>query len=238
MLSARRGHRLVLAARDEAALLALARECGEAEIAVMDVTDDESVARAIARVGDVDVLVNNAGSCDQDVFLRQPLARQRAEMELNYWGALRVTRAALPQLIARRGSIVNVSSLVGSIASPTTANYGASKAALELWSHALRAELAQYGVRVTVFVAPHTDTPMGRAVKFAGVPSLPVRYTAEGLVRALERMPRKWAASPVYNLFLWLARLFPAFMEARVGSAALPVLRAACPDPSRAADPA
>jgi 3-oxoacyl-[acyl-carrier protein] reductase len=122
----------------------------------------------------------------------------------------------------RRGSgtVVNVSSLVGSIASPTTANYGASKAALEAWSFALRAELRRFGVHVSVFVAPHTDTEMGRRIRFDGVYSLPVAYTTKELLRAIDRAPRKYAASPVYRLLLWLARMFPASLEARVGKSA------------------
>lgn len=229
------GHRVVLAARDQAALAALAQEInvagGQAEVLVMDVCDDASVESAIARLlerGACDVLVNNAGSCEQGEFLLQPAERQRAEFELNYGGPLRVTRALLPALIQRgAGTIVNVSSLIGSIASPTTANYGASKAALEAWSFALRAELARFGVQVSVFVAPHTDTEMGRRVKFEGVPSLPVAYTAGELLRAIDRAPRKYAASPVYRLLLWFARLLPQFMEKRVGKAALGQLRLA-----------
>ncbi len=233
---AKRGYAVVLAARDEAALRGVASECGDAEVAVMDVTDDVSVQRALASLrGPIDVLVNNAGSCDQRTFARQPELVQRAEMELNYWGALRVTRALLPMLVARSGTIVNVSSLLGTIASPTTANYGATKAALEAWSHALRGEYPS--LKVSVFVAPHTDTPMGRAVHFEGVTSLPVRYTAAGLVRAIERAPRKISASPVYDLLLLLWRLFPRFMESRVARSARPALACASPAPSRADAP-
>jgi 3-oxoacyl-[acyl-carrier protein] reductase len=163
--------------------------------------------------------VNNAGTCDQREFLLQPAAVQRAEMELNYWGALRVTRALLPDFVRRRrGLVVNVSSLLGSIASPTTAGYGATKAALESWSFALRAEIARFGVGVTVFVAPHTQTELGKATEFDGVVSLPVAYVARELIRAIDRAPRKYAASPVYRCLLWLGRMFPAFMEARVGA--------------------
>lgn len=223
---ATRGHRVVLAARNGEALALLAREIeqagGAAEGLPLDVTDDASVARAADQLlasGPCDVLVNNAGSCDQRELVLQPSDVQRAEMELNYWGALRVTRALLPHFIARRrGLIVNVSSLLGSIASPTTANYGATKAALESLSFALRAELARFGVGVTVYVAPHTQTDLGKATEFRGVVSLPVAYAAEELIRAIDRAPRRYAASPVYRMLLWLGRLFPAFMEARVGA--------------------
>lgn len=164
------GHTVILAARDEPALIALAQEIvrrgGQAETLPLDLTDDVQVQAAVTalqRRGGCDVLVNNAGLSEQAEFLLQSVAEQRAEMELNYWGSLRITRALLPAFIARgTGLIVNVSSLLGSVAAPTTANYGATKAALEAWSHALRGEVSRFGVQVTVFVAPHTQTEMGK----------------------------------------------------------------------------
>lgn len=239
---ARGGHQVVLAARDEAALRAVAdtitREGGRAEVLVMDATDDTSVARAIAAAlesGPIDVAVNNAGVCEQGEFLCLSSDTCRAELDLNYGGPLRVARALLPHWVARRaGLLVNVSSLLGSVASPTTANYGASKAAVESWSYAMRAELKRFGVGVTVFVVPHTDTEMGRRVRFEGVYSLPVDYTSRELLRAVDRAPRRYAGSPVYRLLLWLARMFPAFMEARVGGTARTELRL----PTTAAEPA
>jgi short-subunit dehydrogenase len=226
LLLAARGHALVLVARNEAELARVAAEVehagGRAQVLPMDITDAASVTAGLARVqGPVDVLVNNAGDCEQGEFVLQDEAKQRREMELNYWGPLRLTRALLPSFIARRaGLIVNVSSLIGSITSPTTSTYGATKAALEAWSLSLRAEVARYGVNVSIFVAPHTRTSLGERVRFEGVYSLPVRYTAEGLVHAIDRAPRKFAASPVYRLLLWLGRMFPAFMEKRVGASA------------------
>ncbi len=205
----------------------------------MDVTDQHSVDHAIQQLlrgGPCDVLVNNAGWCEQADFLLQDSESRHAEMEVNYFGPQRVTRALLPAFMRReRGTIVNVSSLLGTIASPTTANYSGTKAALEAWSHALRAEVSRHGVRVVVFDAPHTQTELGKAVKFEGVVSLPVEYTAKELVRAIDRTPRKYAASPVYRLLLLLARWFPVFMEGRVGATARPYL---LPDPLAALDAA
>jgi len=229
---ARQGHGVVVAARDEALLQQLAQEIatagGRAEVLVMDVTDDASVDAGIDRLlqgGPCHIVINNAGSCDQAEFLAQEVATRRAEMELNYWGAQRVTRALLPSMMQRgSGTIVNVSSLLGSIASPTTANYSATKAALNAWSHALRGEVSRFGIKVVVFVAPHTDTAMGRRVRFEGVVSLPVDYTVKELLRAVDRAPRQYAASPVYRLLLRLAGLFPAFMEGRVAASARPQL--------------
>ena len=223
---AARGHAVVLAARNVAELERAASEIGaaggKAEVVQMDVTDDASVGEGIARVlqsGPCDVVINNAGSCHQADFLAQDMGARRAEMELNYWGALRVTRAVLPSMLRRRrGVVVNVSSLLGFVPSPTTANYCATKAALNAWSHALRGEVDRFGVKVVVFVAPHTQTECGRGAQFDGVVSLPVEYTVEELLVAVDRAPRQYAGSPVYRMFLRLARWFPTFMERRLAA--------------------
>jgi short-subunit dehydrogenase len=149
----------------------------------------------------------------------QSLATQRDEMALNFWGAVHTTRALLPAFIARgSGLIVNVSSLLGAVPAPTTVNYCAAKAALEQWSHALQTEVDRFGVRVSVYVAPHTDTELGRRTEWRGVKSLPVAYAAAQLISAVDRAPRRRGAGPVYAVFLWLARHFPGFMERVVGN--------------------
>ncbi|MBN8612242.1 MAG: SDR family NAD(P)-dependent oxidoreductase [Deltaproteobacteria bacterium] len=224
-LLAHAGHRVILAARSRPALESLANELADhgaepPEILVLDVTDADDVARAIAvatRSEAIDVLVNNAGRCTQRLVLERSLEDMNDEMRLDYWGAVHTTRAILPHFLARRGgAIVNVSSLLGSVGCPTTANYSAAKAALEAWTHAMRGELAPYGIELVVFVAPHTDTDAGRATRFDGVASLPVEHTARGLVRAIDRRPRRASSSPVYEVLLRLAAWFPAFMERRL----------------------
>ncbi|HKO91692.1 MAG TPA: SDR family NAD(P)-dependent oxidoreductase [Polyangiaceae bacterium] len=221
---AERGHSLVLAARGGEALNAVAEQIrragGSAQAVLLDVTDTASVSRAVAEVlarGPVDALINNAGNCVQREFLQQSEAQLEHEMDLNYFGAQRMIRALTPAFLQQRsGLIVNVSSLLGSSAAPTTANYSASKAALEAFSHALRGELARFGIRVTVFVAPHTRTELGERTEFRGVTSLPVDYVARELVRAIDRAPRRYAASPVYRLLLRLAAWFPKLMERKM----------------------
>jgi hypothetical protein len=64
----------------------------------------------------------------------------------------------------------------------------------------------RFGVRVVVFIAPHTDTDDGRRAKFDGVISLPAAYSAGELVRALHRGARVYAGSPVYQVLMQLAR--------------------------------
>jgi short-subunit dehydrogenase len=222
---AERGHHVVLAARDPSRLEAVAQAVralgrAEVEVAPMDVTDEASVRTAIETLlarGPIDVLVNNAGIAHQGEFRVMEHCVQEEEMQLNSFGMLRVTRALLPSLIARRrGLIVNVSSLLGTVGAPTTANYGATKAALEAFSQGLRGELRRFGVRVSVFVAPHTRTELGAHTDFRGVRSLPVEYVARELVTAIDLAPRRYAASPVYRFLLRLAGWFPQFMERRL----------------------
>jgi NADP-dependent 3-hydroxy acid dehydrogenase YdfG len=101
-------------------------------------------------VGEVDVLVNNAG-----VSLSQTIAQMRDEdfywlMNINFWGVVHGTRAFLPQLTTRpEAHIVNVSSVFGLIAIPTQSAYNASKFAVRGFTEALRQELASTNVRVT-----------------------------------------------------------------------------------------
>jgi short-subunit dehydrogenase len=218
---AARGDHLVLCARSEEELAQVAREAGgRAEAVPMDVTDEDSVCRAVSRAlagGPIDALINNAGIYSQGPFLRQPEEQQRREMEVNYFGALRVTRAVLPSMIERRkGTIVNVSSLLGAIPCPAVANYSATKAALNAWTHALRGEVDPYGIRTVVFMPSHTDTEQARSTTFEGVTVLPLDYTVSQLLHALDRAPRSFAASPVFRTFLRLAGVFPAWAEAQM----------------------
>lgn len=221
---ARRGDEVVLAARTPDALEALAEEVralgGEAQVIVMDVSSDEGVRQGIDAAlsrGALDVVVNNAGIYEQTLFLAQDPERQRREMEVNYFGALRVARAVLPSMVARgEGTLVNVSSLIGAIPCPASASYCATKAALNAWSHALRGEVAHRGVRVVVFMPSHTDTEQARATRFDGVRMLSVEYVAEELLRAIDRAPRSMAASPVFRAFLRLAGLFPSWAEGQM----------------------
>ena len=239
---ARRGHSLILAARGQSALAAAQRSIAEGggtvQIVTMDVTDDASVVRAIdeaLRSGPIDVLVNNAGIGEQVTFLEQSEAAAHREMELNYFGARRTARAVLPSMIDRgQGLIVNVSSLLGTVGTSTMASYCATKAALEAFTHGLRGEVERFGVQTSVFVAPHTQTELGAQCEFRGVRSLPAEYVAKELVRAIERAPRRYAASPVYRFFLRLAAWLPMFMERQL----LASVRHRLPEPTRALEPA
>lgn len=124
------------------------------EMIEMDVDDDASVAKGIAflleKAGRLDALVNNAGFSMRGAVEDVSLGEAKEIFETNFFGALRVIRAAAPALRESRGVIVNMSSIAGRISLPFTAHYCASKAALEAMSESLRFELRPFGVRVAI----------------------------------------------------------------------------------------
>lgn len=121
----------------------------------LDVTDDASVASAIAAAldlaGNIDVVVNNAGIGAFSTIEETSDADARALMEANFWGAARVTTALLPHLRARRkGHVLTVSSIAGVRGSAGLGYYCASKFAVSGFMEALAAEVAHLGIKVTL----------------------------------------------------------------------------------------
>lgn len=161
---AARGHRVIAAMRDPGRkdrLLELAggrQAADRIDIVPLDVTDEDAASRAIAdavgRYGRLDMLVNNAGYAQGGMAEDVPLSAWRAQMETNFFAAVRLVQLVLPHMRQRRsGLIVNVSSISGRVAMPGFGPYCASKFALEGFSEALRLELAPFGIRV-VLVEP------------------------------------------------------------------------------------
>jgi NAD(P)-dependent dehydrogenase (short-subunit alcohol dehydrogenase family) len=152
----RDGDRVVAAARSTDRLADLARDFPERALVVpLDVTDRDqaraAIESAVRGFGRIDVLVNNAGYGLLGAVEEVSDDELRRQFETNLFGALNVTRAALPQLRAQRsGHIVQLSSLSATVANPGEGAYVASKAALEGVSESLARELAALGVRVTI----------------------------------------------------------------------------------------
>jgi NAD(P)-dependent dehydrogenase (short-subunit alcohol dehydrogenase family) len=150
------GDRVVGAARDITPLDDLAAQHPDRLLALrLDVTDRTAVfdvvAQAAAHFGQLDVIVNNAGALSLGMVEEFTEAQARAQMDLNFFGALWVTQAVLPQLRAQgSGHIVQISSIGALGGFPLTSLYTASKVALEGMSEALAAEAAAFGVKVTI----------------------------------------------------------------------------------------
>jgi NAD(P)-dependent dehydrogenase (short-subunit alcohol dehydrogenase family) len=169
---ARAGHHVYATMRNPSQSPALAeaaaREKLPMAVSTMDVDSDESVSNAIAAIqksGPIDVLVNNAGVEGVGPVEEFPLARFRAIMETNYFGALRCIQALVPQMRERQsGCIINISSVAGRISSPPLTSYCASKWALEALSEGLAGELKTFHVRVAIVEPGIIDTAMARRI--------------------------------------------------------------------------
>jgi NAD(P)-dependent dehydrogenase (short-subunit alcohol dehydrogenase family) len=112
---------------------------------------EAAVALALERFDRIDVLINNAAGFQAGFFEEISPEQFRAQMEVNFFGALNVTRAVLPVMRRQRGGqIVAISSTAGVVAGEFTSAYAASKFALEGWMEALRAEVAPYGITTTI----------------------------------------------------------------------------------------
>jgi NAD(P)-dependent dehydrogenase (short-subunit alcohol dehydrogenase family) len=125
-----------------------------AEVVSLDITDpaacEEAVARAVGALGGVDILVNNAfQDGNRKGFMDAPLEEWRQTMDVNFWGTLQMTRAAVPAMIERGGGrIVMVNTMSAHRIEPTYGAYAASKGALETATKTLAAELGVHGIRV------------------------------------------------------------------------------------------
>lgn len=169
----RAGARLVLCARGSEDLERVADDLTRQGVAVetgaVDVADEEAVAalvaRATARFGPITVLVNNASILGPRVPLREhPLEEWRQVLEVNLTGSLIPIQAVLPGMReAGRGSIINVSSGVGTVARESWGAYAVSKWGLEALSGNLALEEEAAGIRVNVVDPGRLRTAMRRA---------------------------------------------------------------------------
>jgi short-subunit dehydrogenase len=227
---AARGARVALAGREPERLEALAAELGPGHAWFScDVTDQSSLARAVegtvAALGGIDVVVANAGIASFGSASVAPIEAQARVIEVNLTGVLRTVAATLPQVIARRGHYLLISSASALAPAPGLAAYAASKAAVEQLGNVLRLELAARGVSVGVAYPGWIDTDLVRDVRedlrsfremIRRLPG-PFRVTtslercAEVLARAVETrrrrvyVPRSLALAPLLRPFLMSA---------------------------------
>jgi short-subunit dehydrogenase len=167
---------------------------------VVDLSRSEEVdrlaAEAMAELGQVDVLVNNAGIPKRRHVSRLDSATVAEVMNINYLSPVRLTLALLPQMLERgQGRIVNVSSVAATLSSPGEAAYDASKAALTAFSEAMAVDLWRTGVKVLVVYPGLVDTELfslpDNDPVIAAIEAVPVAELVEGVFDALERDARQ-----------------------------------------------
>lgn len=172
---ASRGARVTLADINAAGVEATANRVrslgGEARAFAVDIARAASVeafaAQLVEQCGAVDVLVNNAGVAVVAPFARIGEADLEWLVGVNVWGPLRLTRALLPAMIARDGGhVVVVASFAGLVGAPGMVAYSTTKFAMVGFCEALRLELAETGIGVTVVCPGYVRTNLSRATRY------------------------------------------------------------------------
>jgi NAD(P)-dependent dehydrogenase (short-subunit alcohol dehydrogenase family) len=187
-----RGDRVAATARNVKALAPLTERYGDRVAAItLDVTDRSAAVEALASAhehfGRLDVVINNAGYGLFGAIEEVNESEARAQLDTNLFGALWVTQAALPYMRAQRsGHIIQVSSIGGVNAFPTVGLYHASKWALEGLSQSLAAEVAGFGIKVTLV------EPGGFATDWGGASAkrateMPIYDAARDAIDAVRR---------------------------------------------------
>ncbi len=228
--AARRGARLVLAARSEHELRELENEItsrgGQAVSVVADVGQKEEVQRIAAtaqeRFGGFDTWVNNAGVSLFGRLEEIDLADARRLFDTNFWGVVHGSLAALPELKKRGGALINLGSVVSDRAFPLQGMYSASKQAVKGFTDALRVELEEEGAPVSVTLIKPTSiaTPLPRHAKnyMPVEPTLPPpvyapEIAAKAILHCAEHPEREVAVGGASKMMSVLSALAPRFMD-------------------------
>ncbi len=205
-LSATR-HRVVVLGRGEGPLKETVASGEAAEYHLVDVTDEAALTACLAGLGEVDVLVNNAGVADSGPFVRTEVAAYRRLMAINFESIIIATRAVLPGMIERKfGRVISVASIAGLKGIAYGAPYTASKHAVIGLTRALSLEFAKTGVTINAVCPGYVDTDLvtGAASRI----STKTGRTADEIVREFHKgnpQGRLIRAEEVGDAVAWLA---------------------------------
>jgi len=225
-----RGARLVLSSNRPDALREVRRRCPRPDdhvVQPLNLTEPDTIQSAADavhdEVGPVDVLVNNAGIAQRGPAVETETAVVRQVMEVNFFGAVQLTKAVLPTMQDRgRGHIAVVSSVAGKVGAPTLSAYSASKHALQGWFDSLRAEVHDDGIGVTLacpgfvktsiasnMIATEGQSTVKKIVEKGISPS----RCADAIAEAIEREKAEFYAGGWEVINVYLKRFVPGLLR-------------------------
>lgn len=235
-----KGARVILSARSSARLEGLCAGWDDPErymVLPLDMGDhpslEEAAAKANARWGRIDALINNAGVSQRSLAAETDFSVMKAIMDVNYLGSAGLTRAVLPFMIEQRsGIIAPVSSVAGKFSTPLRSSYSASKMALQGFYDGLRAELYFHGVHVNFIVPGFVKTSISlNAMNGSGgkhgemdpnqAAGISSEKAAQIIVRNLEKNKREiyLGIAPKVRLALFLSKALPGVLARMLRSA-------------------
>ncbi|MBS2021492.1 MAG: SDR family oxidoreductase [Deltaproteobacteria bacterium] len=229
---AKRGAKLVLLARREAELERVRKLCARPDdhaVEPVDLSDaDKLVAKGkelLAKHGPFDLVIHNAGITQRAFVHETELAIDRKLLEVNFFAPVALTRALLPSMLERKkGHIVVVSSVAGYVGTRRRSAYSGSKHALRGWFDALRAEVFDQGLHVTIVCPGYVRTPISEnaigadgarhGVMDAGQANgMSPEECARRILRGVEKQQSELTMGGKETLIIPLKRFLPGLTE-------------------------
>ena len=224
---ARRGAKLVLNARNAERLRTVVPD---AFTVPGDITDPsvrtQLIDATLARFGQIDILINNAGAGLYSPAWQVPIEDARRLMELNFFAPLALTQLAVPHMRGRKsGMIVNIGSMAGKITLPWFTMYSVSKYALGSLTEGLRMELKRDGIHAMIVCPGYVTTNFQAHILGGNVPTtvakakalaITVEQCAEDIVGGIESGKRTVVTPKLGWFVVAAARLFPGLLQAQL----------------------
>jgi short-subunit dehydrogenase len=229
---ARNGSQVVLASRSETKLAEIVKDIneknGRASFVKTDVSREEDckhlIDEIVARLGGIDILINNAGISMRASFLDVDLKVLHRLMDVNFWGTVYCTKYALPYLIERKGSLVGVSSVAGFHGLPGRTGYSASKFAIHGFLETIRIENLKKGLHVMIIAPGFTSTEIRKHALIANGEEqgesprnehslMSPQYVARWVLKAIRKKKRNKLLTWDGRLTALFQRIVPAFVD-------------------------
>ena len=231
---ASRGNRIIISARREQELVRVKNNCPKTaqnniHIAVMDLSDLDSLdavaQKALDIDGGIDILINNGGISQRSLVAETDFEVDKRLMNVNFLAAVKLTKSVLPGMIKKKsGHILITSSLVGKFGTPYRSSYSASKHALHGFFEALRAEVWENNIFVTLFCGGYIKTKISiNAVTADGSPQNKMdenqekgrsaKEAANAMIKAVEANKREVYFGGKEVMGVYLKRFIPALFD-------------------------
>lgn len=231
---ANKGNRLIISARREKELERVKSNCPDSaqkdiHIVVLDLSDLESLdvaaKKALNSHGDIDVLINNGGISQRSLVAETDFEVDKRLIKVNFLAAIKLTKSVLPGMMQKNGGhILITSSMVGKFGTPYRSSYSASKHALHGFFEALRAEVWESNIFVTLFCGGYIKTNISlNAVTAKGLPQNKMdenqahgksaKDAAKAMIKAVEANKREVYFGGKEVMGVYLKRFAPALLN-------------------------